>query len=118
MKNFNVSRCVVDALPETRNARAFAERHPGKVYLNYYNEHQKGSYKWNERDLIVQCNRTESLDASHNEILNSQLVLPKECGIVREFAKHLHNVAKKLEEDEVIFEMEGYFETEEMKEKV
>jgi hypothetical protein len=100
MKNFNVSRCVVDALPETRNARAFAERHPGKVYLNYYNEHQKGSYKWNERDLIVQCNRTESLDASHNEILNSQLVLPKECEIVREFAKHLHNVAKKLEEDE------------------
>ena len=43
MKNFHVSRCVVDALPETRNARAFAERHRGKVFLNYYNEHQKGA---------------------------------------------------------------------------
>ena len=30
MKGFNVSRCVVDALPETRNARAFAERHKGQ----------------------------------------------------------------------------------------
>ena len=30
MKAFNVSRCVVDALPETRNARAFAERHQGQ----------------------------------------------------------------------------------------
>jgi len=100
MRNFHVSRCVVDALPETRNARAFAERHKGKVYLNYYNEHQKGSYAWNEKELIVSCNRTESLDASHREIMEQSIILPKECEITQEFAKHLHNVAKKLEEDE------------------
>ena len=100
MKKFNVSRCVVDALPETRNARAFAERHKGRVFLNYYNEHQKGSYAWNEKELIVSCNRTESLDASHNEVMNSQIILPKECEIVKVFAQHLHNTAKKLEEDE------------------
>jgi hypothetical protein len=100
MKVFHVTKCVVDALPETRNARAFAERHKGKVFLNYYSEHQKGKYAWNEKDLTVTCNRTESLDASHNEIMNSQIILPKECEIVREFATHLHNVAKKLEEDE------------------
>jgi len=100
MRNFNISRCVVDALPETRNARAFANRHKGRVFLNYYNIHQKGSYKWNEEELIVSCNRTESLDASHREISEQLIVLPKKCEIVRTFAKHLHNVAKKLEEDE------------------
>jgi hypothetical protein len=100
MRNFHVSRCVVDALPETRNARAFAERFKGRVFLNYYNEHQKGSYAWNEKELIVSCNRTESLDASHNEIMNSQVILPKECEIVKLFALHLHNVAKKLEEND------------------
>jgi hypothetical protein len=100
MKNFNVSRAVVDALPETRNARAFSQRHRGKVYLSYYNEHQKGSYAWNQRELIVQCNRTESLDASHREIMDEIIVLPKACEIVQEFAEHLHNTAKKLEEDE------------------
>ena len=100
MTSFRVIRCVVDALPETRNARAFAERHRGKVFLNYYNQHQKGSYKWNEQELIVQCNRTESLDASHREIMEQTLILPKNCGIVQEFAEHLHNVAKKLEENE------------------
>jgi hypothetical protein len=100
MKNFNVSRCVVDALPETRNARAFAERHRGKAYLNYYNERQKGSYAWNEKEMIVSCNRTESLDASHREIMEQILVLPKRCEITQTFAEHLHNVAKKLEEDE------------------
>ncbi len=100
MGNFNVSRCVVDALPETRNARAFAERHKGKVFLSFYQEHRKGSYAWNEKELIVQGNRTESLDASHKEIMDQDLILPKECECVREFAQHLHNVAKKLEEDE------------------
>jgi len=100
MRNFNITRCVVDALPETRNARAFAERFRGKVYLNYYNEHQKGSYAWNEKELIVSCNRTESLDASHKEVMDKTIILPKDCEVVREFAQHLHNVAKKLEENE------------------
>lgn len=100
MKAFNVTRCVVDALPETRNAREFAKRNKDKVFLNFYQEHQKGRYAWNERDLTVSCNRTESLDASHNEIMNGKLVLPRESEIVREFAQHLHNIAKRLEEDE------------------
>lgn len=99
-KNFNVLRTIVDALPETRNARAFAERRKGKVFLNFYREFFKGDYKWDEGNLTVVCNRTESLDTSHNEIMTGQIVLPKECEIVGEFAKHLHNVAKKLEEDE------------------
>lgn len=100
MKNFNVSRAVVDALPETRNARAFAERHKGKVFLSYYNEHQKAGYKWNDSDLTVQSNRTESLDASHMEISAGRLTIPRYCQAVQEFADHLANVAKKLEEDE------------------
>ncbi len=100
MRNFNVTRCVVDALPETRNARAFAERFRGKVFLNYYNEHQKGHYAWNERELIVSCNRTESLDASHREIMDKAVIFTKQCGIIRDFANHLHNVAKRLEENE------------------
>lgn len=99
VRNFNVARCVVDALPETRNARGFAERFKGRVYLNYYQERQKGSYAWNERELIVSCNRTESLDASHKQISEGKISLPKNCEITKEFASHMHNVAKRLEED-------------------
>jgi hypothetical protein len=104
MKNFHVSRCVVDAMPEMRNARAFASRFPGRVFLNYYRDFQKGHYKWNEEDWTVACNRTESLDASHREVQIGNIggiILPKQCEIVELFAKHLHNVAKKIEEDEV-----------------
>ena len=100
MNNFNVERCVVDALPETRNARAFAERHKGLIFLNYYQINQKGGCKWDEGNLTVACNRTESLDESHNQVMYRKLFLPKSCGVVQEFAQHLHNVAKKLEEDD------------------
>jgi hypothetical protein len=100
MKIFNVSRAVVDALPETRNARAFAERHKGKVFLSYYSEHQKSGYRWNDGDLTVHSNRTESMDASHGEIAAARIVLPRYCEMTQEFARQLANVAKKLEEDE------------------
>jgi hypothetical protein len=100
MKNFNITRAVVDAQPEMRNARSFAEKFKGRVFLNFYSESQRGAYKWDEADLKVNCNRTESLDASHNEIKFAQVILPCESDMVEEFAKHLHNVGKKLEEDE------------------
>ncbi len=100
MKNFNVNRCVVDAMPELRNARSFAEKFKGRVFLNFYREHQRGSYKWDEENMTVMCNRTESLDASHYEMQEGIIILPKECDVVKTFAEHLHNVGKDLEENE------------------
>jgi len=100
MKNFHINRCVCDAMPEMRNARAFADKHKGRVFLNFYREHQRGNYKWDEEAMTVMCNRTESLDASHHEVQEGMIVLPKECDIVKEFAVHLHNVGKDLEENE------------------
>jgi len=100
MKTFNIARCVIDALPEIDEARKFARRFPGKVFLSYYNENQKGAYKWNEKDYTVTTNRTESLDSSHKEVQTGQLLLPKQCDIIKTYAEHMHNTAKKLEEDE------------------
>ena len=100
MRVFHVSRCVVDALPNQHPARAFALRHGHKVFLSYYVRSQKGGYKWDEEKHQVNSNRTESLDSSHNEIADGAVWLPKRCEIVQEFAAHLHNVGKKLEENE------------------
>lgn len=100
VKLHHVSRAVVDALPETRNAREFSKRFPGKIYLNYYQDHQRGGYKWDDREMTVACNRTESLDSSHKELLDGLVGLPRKSDTVEEFAKHCHNVAKRLEEDD------------------
>jgi pimeloyl-ACP methyl ester carboxylesterase len=100
MKRFNVVRAVIDGMPEVRKARELAGRHPGKIFLNYYNDHQRGSYRWDEKRRVVSCNRTESMDGSHAEVLNQGIILPRESETIRTFAAHCHNTAKRLEVDE------------------
>jgi len=106
MKRFHVSRCVIDALPEQKNARAFAHRWPGRVFLSYFNENQKGAYAWNEEEYTVLSNRTEAMDYSHDEIAKTELILPRQSlDKVEVYAKHCHATAKKLEENEKTGEM-------------
>jgi len=99
VKRFNVVRGVIDGLPETRLSREFAKDNHGKVYCCFYNEHQKGSYGWNEKELTVTVNRTESLDASHEELRQGRVVLPKESEIIQEFATQCSNIARVLQTD-------------------
>lgn len=111
MRRFHVQRCVGDALPETRPARAFALRHRGKVYLNFYNEMQRGRPAWNEDNLTVLENRTESLDASrapfHLDPMNAatetntvRVLLPRAFDLVQDFARHMAALMKKREEED------------------
>ncbi len=99
MKEFNVAKAVVDALPETRKVREFASAHRGKVFLCYYRDHQTGGYAWNEKTLTVATNRTEALDASHAELAEGTVELPAESKELQEFAQHCSNVARVLHTD-------------------
>ena len=100
MDRFKVSKCVIDALPEIHATRAFAGRHRGRVWLNYFHENQKGSAKWDKEQHIVQVNRTEALDAAKKGIRDGAVVLPRRLPLIEEFAEHLASDAKKLIEDE------------------
>jgi hypothetical protein len=100
MKRFQVWRCVIDGLPETHATRDFARRHPGRVFLNFFNESQRGSSKWDRESMTVQVNRTEALDASRAAVRERQVVLPRRQPIVEEFARHMAADAKVLEENE------------------
>jgi hypothetical protein len=99
MTRFNIWRCVIDGGPYPHASRAFANRFPGKVFLSYFNEHQRGEIRWDEEQHMVTVNRTEILDASHETILNPRVVLPGQDPIVEMFADHLAADAKRLEED-------------------
>ena len=100
IKRYNVQGCVIDALPEIHHTREFARRHPGRVYLNYFLESQRGSYNWNHTDWIVQENRTEALDASRQAVREKKVLLPRGGEVVREFAEHMAADVKQLVEDE------------------
>ena len=77
MRRFNVTTCVIDALPEVHATRDFAVRHRGRVWMNYFVEHQKGAVDWNWREMIVRENRTEALDRSRRVIREKQIILPR-----------------------------------------
>jgi hypothetical protein len=80
------------------------------VYLCYYNDNQKGAYKWERpkddahdefKDWKVEVNRTEALDAMYEEITRRDLILPKMADeLRREFIEQTINMAKIHEEDE------------------
>ncbi len=100
MARFHVERCVIDGLPETHATREFTRRHMGKVFMNFFNEHQRGSPNWDHGSMMVQVNRTEALDASRAAVRDRRLVLPRASALVEEFARHMACDAKVLEEDE------------------
>ena len=100
MERFHVSRCVIDGLPETHATREFTRRHTGKVFMNFFNEHQRGAPHWDAQTSIVQVNRTEALDASRTAVRDRKLVLPHPSPLIEEFAKHMACDAKVLDEDD------------------
>jgi hypothetical protein len=99
MARYRVQQCVIDGLPETHETRKFAERHRGVVFMNYFNEHQRGAADWDHRTQIVKINRTEALDASREAVRRQRLILPRQTPVVVEFAQHMAADAKILEED-------------------
>lgn len=101
MKRFHVDRCVIDGLPETHATRAFSARHAGRVFLCFFNDHQRGEPKWDGASHILQVNRTEALDASRAIVRDKKLALPsRQEGLLDEFARHMACDAKILDEDE------------------
>lgn len=100
MTKYNIRTCVIDALPEIHATRAFARRHHGRVFVNYFLESQRGSYAWDHKEHIVRENRTEALDASRQIVRDGDVVLPRGGGVIREFASHMAADVKELIEDE------------------
>ena len=100
MRRYQVETCVIDALPEIHATRAFARRHEGRVWLNYFVESQRGAYAWDWDEHIVRENRTEAMDASRRAIRERRIVLPRGGRVTQEFADHLAADVKQLREDE------------------
>jgi hypothetical protein len=99
MARYRVSMCVIDGMPETHETRKFAERHRGVVFMNFFNEHQRGAADWNHQTQIVKVHRTDALDASREAVRGQRLILPRQTPLVAEFAQHMAANAKTLDED-------------------
>jgi hypothetical protein len=100
MARYRVQICVIDGMPETHETRKFAERHRPVVFMNFFNEHQRGAADWNHHTQTAKVHRTDALDASREAVRRQRLILPRQTPLVAEFAQHMAANAKILEEDE------------------
>jgi hypothetical protein len=100
MTRYDVWRCVIDGLPETHATRAFAQRHGGLVFLNFFNEAQRGALRWDPSVPKVEVNRTEALDASRAAVREKEFLIARDLPLVNVFARHMAADAKILDEDE------------------
>jgi len=100
-KHFNVKSAVIDMEPETRKAREFQRSENYPIFLCDYQERQKVSERINEQEGVITVKRTEICDATHNEIINESIELPRRCPEVEQYATEMSNIAKVLQEDSV-----------------
>lgn len=103
MARFDVSCCVVDALPEGHSARQFARKFPGRVWLCHYPNtatwgHQE-AVVWNEEEGTVNAHRTLTLDAMFGSIRERRVEYPREVMHVPEFAEQLMAPVRVIEKD-------------------
>lgn len=98
MRVFKPRAGVVDAMPEKRNAREFCQAFRGRAFMCYYDNNRKGSPKWDERNMTLNIDRTESLDQSHTPLYNDGVALARADEEMRVFAQHCENLVRITEE--------------------
>jgi hypothetical protein len=90
MEMYQVRTCVVDALPETRKAREFAQRWKSKVYLAYYGR-QEGDHQWaKDGDGVntVHTDRAQTLDEMFDRFKRGAAELPANARELGGFAQN------------------------------
>jgi hypothetical protein len=98
---FNVRSAVIDLRPETRKVREFQRQESFPVFGCEYIEARAGSIHWNEKEKIVQVNRTEICDASHEIVVEpGRLELPRRSEEMNRFVREMVSIAKVLIEDD------------------
>lgn len=104
MRQYNVRRAVVDAMPETTKAREFQQRFaPGVVWLAYYVNQKTGTKaeepaQWDEEKRVVNLDRTRTLDQTYARFYDMVNSLPGHAQAVRDYYAHMKAPVRILED--------------------
>lgn len=119
VKQYNVERGVIDALPETRMARGLQEdfapkmskngaRVPdfehGRLWLAYYVVQKTGSKNaeqavWDKDKGVVNIDRTRSMDATFARFYDQENTLPGDARDIPDYYAHLKAPVRTVEKD-------------------
>ena len=101
-RKFNVKSAVIDLEPETRKVREFQAAEPYPLYLCDYIHSVRGVPDWNNKDKLIQCNRTEICDATHELVIQpGKLQLPRRNEELDRFISEMCSMAKVRDEDDL-----------------
>jgi hypothetical protein len=102
MREWQVIHCVIDAQPETNEARRFARRFPGYVSLCMYRKGQVGrEISQSEEELdapVVTVDRTNWIDAAMSRFHNQRIILPRD--VSHAYKEHIKNLVRTYKADE------------------
>ncbi len=102
MREWQVKACVIDADPQINDARRFARRFPGYVYLCRYRRGVTGKeLQVSEEDSgapIITVDRTNWLDASMGRFHSDRILLPADTTL--EFKDHVKALVRTYEKDD------------------
>jgi len=103
MREWQIMGCVIDAYPQINDARRFARRFPGYVWLCTYPRGVPGK-ELQEADAdsgapIVKVDRTNWLDASQGRFHSDRIALPIDVSL--EFKENIKAPIRTYERDEL-----------------
>ena len=98
-KRYNVKSEVVDIRPYEDEARAYQNASRIKTFLCEYSDTQITGSVFNDNTGVVKAHRTGIFDRSHRLIIDRNIILPRQCPEVEEFARQCCNCAKFEEKD-------------------
>lgn len=104
MRQYDVSVCVADSLPNINEARRFAQRWPGRVWLADYSYESKGDQdicEWGDRPK-----QTNSEKKSSDEIKNKYTVrIARFQGLEWNLMKYVHRLKEQPHERGIVAEV-------------
>lgn len=101
---YNVKSTVIDIRPYEDEARAYQVKHGGggtnpSTFLCEYSDTQITDSDFNNNTGIVKAHRTGIFDQTHRIISVGDLILPRQCPEIEEFARQCCNCARFEEKD-------------------
>ena len=101
---YNVKSTVIDIRPYEDEARAYQSLHCGDVvnpavFLCDYSDTQITDSSFNINTGVVKVHRTGIFDQTHRIISMGNLILPRQCPEIEEFARQCCNCARFEEKD-------------------
>jgi hypothetical protein len=103
MREFQIVLAVIDYFPQPTEARKFARRFPGSVYLCQYTEGHSGREIVKTEDdygaSLVKCDKTAWLTKSLGRVMAGDLLLPTDAS--EEFDRNLKAPIRTMHKDKV-----------------